>query len=88
MLLINKMYIMEKKTPSKLGRFSVSIGIVAGFVFLIGLFNALGENSNTSEVLTWVAIAASSIAIFLSSMEPQRPKVCETKQTKDPLNKS
>lgn len=70
--------IMETKKRSRLGKYVLTIGIAAGFVFLAALFTVLDSSSGISDTMIWVAIAASSMSVFLSSMETQKKKSCKT----------
>lgn len=69
---------METKKRSRLGKYALTIGIAAGFVFLAALFTVLDSSSDVSDTMIWVAIAASSMSVFLSSMETQKKKSCKT----------
>ena len=73
---------MEAKKPRRFGMYALVIGITAGFVFLIALFSVLDQRSDTAEKMIWVAIAASSISIFLSSMESTKKKSCKASTSK------
>ncbi|MFM7430934.1 MAG: hypothetical protein ACKO1F_13665 [Flammeovirgaceae bacterium] len=68
---------METKKTSRFGKFALAIGIAAGFVFLAALFTVVDSSSDVSYTMIWVAIAASSMSVFLSSMETQRKKSCK-----------
>ncbi|MBS1555040.1 MAG: hypothetical protein JSU09_08945 [Bacteroidetes bacterium] len=72
---------MEKK-KLLFGKYALTVGIVAGFVFLAALFTVLDSSSDVSDTMTWVAIAASSMSVFLSSMETQKKKSCKTSTPK------
>lgn len=69
---------MENKKESRFGKHSLTIGIMAGFVMLIAMFSVIDGDSNSSETLMWVALCASSVSIFLTSMEKQKGKSCKT----------
>lgn len=69
---------METKKPSQFGKHALAIGIVAGFVFLAALFTTLDSSADNTDTLIWVAIAAGSMSVFLSSMETQKKKSCKT----------
>lgn len=73
---------METKKPSYFGKYALTIGIVAGFVFLAALFATLDSSVDTTDTLIWVAIAAGSMSVFLSSMETQKKKPCKTSNPK------
>jgi len=73
---------METKKNSCLGKYALTIGITAGFVFLAALFTVLDSSSDISNTIIWVAIAASSMSVFLSSMETQKKKSCKTSTPK------
>ncbi|MCA4897830.1 MAG: hypothetical protein ACK5BJ_11605 [Bacteroidota bacterium] len=72
---------MEKK-KLLFGKYALTVGIVAGFVFLAALFTVLEATSDISDTMIWVAIAASSMSVFLSSMETQKKKSCKTSTPK------
>lgn len=72
---------MEKK-KLRFGKYALTVGIVAGFVFLAALFTVLESSSDISDTMIWVAIAASSMSVFLSSMETQKKKSCKTSTPK------
>jgi len=72
---------MEKK-KLRFGKYALTVGIVAGFVFLAALFTVLEATSDISDTMIWVAIAASSMSVFLSSMETQKKKSCKTSTPK------
>lgn len=73
---------METKKSSRFGKYVLAIGIAAGFVFLAALFTVLDSSSDVSDTMIWVAIAASSMSVFLSSMETQKKKSCKTSTPK------
>jgi hypothetical protein len=73
---------MKTKKPSHFGKYSLAIGITAGFVFLAALFTVLDSSSDISDTMIWVAIACSSMSVFLSSMETQKKKSCKTANPK------
>jgi hypothetical protein len=73
---------METKKRSRLGKYALAIGIAAGFVFLTALFTVLDSSSAISDSMIWVAIAASSMSVFLISMETQKKKSCKTSTPK------
>jgi hypothetical protein len=66
-----------KKNIKKLfkGAFALIGGILAGFVALIALFAIWSGDLGTVEVLGIVGLCASSMALFLTSME-QKEKTC------------
>ncbi|MCA4896388.1 MAG: hypothetical protein ING84_15420 [Cytophagales bacterium] len=68
---------METKKSSRFGKYALAIGIAAGFVFLAALFTVLDSSSGISDTMICVAIAASSMSVFLSSMETQKKKSCK-----------
>ncbi len=68
---------METKKRSRFGKYALTIGITAGFVFLEALFTVLDSSSDISNTIIWVAIAAGSMSVFLSSMETQKKKSCK-----------
>lgn len=72
---------MEKK-KLRFGKYALTVGIAAGFVFLAALFTVLEATSDISDTMIWVAIAASSMSVFLSSMETQKKKSCKTSTPK------
>ncbi len=67
---------MEQKQKFKLGKYSLVIGIVSGFAFLVALFAVLEDNLDTSETLGLVGLCATSMALFLTSMEDKKTKTC------------
>jgi hypothetical protein len=69
---------METKKCSRLGKYALAIGIAAGFVSLTALFTVLDSSADDTDTLIWVAIAASSMSVFLISMETQKKKSCKT----------
>jgi hypothetical protein len=69
---------METKRRSRFGKYALTIGVTSGFVFLAALFTVLDSSSDISYTMIWVAIAASSMSVFLSSMEMQKKKSCKT----------
>jgi hypothetical protein len=73
---------METKKPSRFGKHALAIGIAAGFVFLAALFTTIDSSVDTTDTLIWVAIAAGSMSVFLSSMETQKKKSCKTSTPK------
>jgi hypothetical protein len=73
---------MKTKKRSRLGKYGLTIGIAAGFVFLVALFTFLDSSSAISDTIIWVAIAAGSMSVFLSSMETQKKKSCKTSTPK------
>jgi hypothetical protein len=68
---------METKKSSRFGKYALAIGIAAGFVFLAALFTVLDSSSGISDTMICVAIAASSMSVFISSMETQKKKSCK-----------
>ena len=68
---------MKNIKPLLSGKYNFVIGIVSGFAFLIGFFNALDGNLETSEVLGWMGLCAISIALFFTRMEEQTKKKCD-----------
>lgn len=68
---------MEKK-KSRFGKYALAVGIAAGFVFLGMLFTILDGDSSTSDILLMAGICASSMSVFLLSMEEQKRKSCNT----------
>ena len=73
---------METKKSSSFGKYTLAFGFAAGFVFLAALFTVLDSSSDVSDTMIWVAIAASSMSVFLSSMETQKKKSCKTSTAK------
>ena len=74
---------METKKRFRLGRYALVVGIAAGFIFLGMLFAILeGDNSSTSDTLIIVGLCASSMSVFLLSMEEQKKKSCKTANPK------
>ncbi|NOS91030.1 MAG: hypothetical protein HOP30_03850 [Cyclobacteriaceae bacterium] len=67
---------METKKKFRFGKYSLVIGIASGFAFLVALFAILETNLNTSETLGLVGLCASSMALFLTSMEEKKTKTC------------
>lgn len=68
---------METKKRFSLSKYSLVIGIAAGFVALGMLFSLWEGISDATEIFFTVGIVASSIAIFLRSMEEQKKKSCK-----------
>jgi hypothetical protein len=73
---------METKKSSSFGKYALAIGIAAGFVSLTALFTVLDSSADDTDTLIWVAIAAGSMSVFLSSMETQKKKSCKTSTPK------
>lgn len=73
---------METKKRFRLGKYSLVLGIAAGFIFLSMLFDILDGDSSTSETLVTVGLCASSMSVFLLSMEEQKKKSCKTSTPK------
>jgi hypothetical protein len=73
---------METKKRSRLGKYALAIGIAAGFVSLTALFTVLDSSADDTDTLIWVAIAAGSMSVFLSSRETQKKKSCKTSTPK------
>jgi len=69
-----------KKTSQK-GKYALGIGIVAGFAVLVLIFKAFDETSMDTDVITGIAIVASLVSVFVSSMAPSKSKSCETDST-------
>jgi 4-amino-4-deoxy-L-arabinose transferase-like glycosyltransferase len=67
---------MEQRKKLKLGRYSLAIGLAAGFIFLSMLFTVVYDDANATDVLLTVSICASCISVFLISME-QNKKPCK-----------
>jgi Kef-type K+ transport system membrane component KefB len=73
---------METKKRFRLGKYSLVIGIAAGFVAL-GMIISLWEGTpDATEIFFTVGIVASSMAVFLQSMEEQKKKSCRTSTPK------
>ncbi|MCA6378306.1 MAG: hypothetical protein IM574_09820 [Cytophagales bacterium] len=70
------------KKSSPFEKYALAIGIAAGFVSLTALFTVLDSSSAISDSMIWVAIAASSMSVFLISMETQKKKSCKTSTPK------
>ncbi len=67
---------MEQKKKFRLGKYSLVIGIASGFAFLVALFAILEDNLDTSEILGLAGVCATSMALFLTSMEDKKTKTC------------
>ncbi len=69
---------MDTKKRFSLGKYSLVSGIAAGFIAL-GMIISLWEGtSDATEIFFTVGIVASSMAVFLQSMEEQKKKSCKT----------
>ncbi len=73
---------METKKRSRFGKYSLVIGIAAGFVALGMLFSIWEGNLNATEIFFAVGIVASSMTVFLLCMEEQKKKSCKTSAPK------
>ncbi len=73
---------METRKRFSLGKYSLVIGIAAGFVALGMLFSLWEGTSDATEIFFTVGIVASSMVIFLQSMEEQKKKSCKTSTPK------
>jgi hypothetical protein len=73
---------METKKPLRFGKYALTVGIAADFVFLAALFTVLDSSSNILGTMIWVGIAACAMSVFLSSMETQKKKPCKTSTPK------
>ncbi len=69
---------MSEQKQSSAGRYSVVIGIAAGFVFLLALLATLKDGWGRFEALTVVAIVTTSISIFLVLTEAKKTKRCQS----------
>jgi hypothetical protein len=68
---------METKKRLNLGKYSITIGIAAGFVAL-GMLSCVWEgNPDATEILLTVGIATTSMSVFLLSTEEQKKKSCK-----------
>ncbi len=69
---------MKINKASLLKKYSLAIGIAAGFVSLGMLFSIWeGKNSNAVEIFITVGIIATSMTVFLQSMETKKTKTCK-----------
>jgi hypothetical protein len=73
---------MKTKKRSRFGKYALAIGIAAGFVFLTARFTVIDSSADDTDTLIWVAIAAGSMSVFLSSMEAHKNKSCKTSTPK------
>jgi hypothetical protein len=69
---------METRKRFSLGKYSLVIGIAAGFVALGMLISIWEGTEDATEIFFTVGIVASSMAVFLQSMEAQKRKSCKT----------
>ncbi len=73
---------METKKRSFFSKYSFVIGIASGFVALGMLFSIWEGTGDAAEIFVTVGIVASSMSVFLLSMEEQKKKSCKTSITK------
>ena len=73
---------METRKRFSFGKYSLVIGIAAGFIALGMLFSIWEGTSDATEILLTVGIVASSMSVFLLSMEEQKKKTCKTSTPK------
>ena len=73
---------METRKRFSFGKYSLVIGIAAGFIALGMLFSIWEGTSDTTEILLTVGIVASSMSVFFLSMEEQKKKSCKTSTPK------
>lgn len=76
-LLTGKKFMKTKKRFS-LGKYSLVIGMAAGFIALGMLFSIWEGTSEATEIFLTVGIVTSSMAVFLQSMNEQKKKSCKT----------
>lgn len=67
-----------KKDVKKSFKSALAGGILAGFVALTALFMIWGGGLEIVEVLSLASLCASSMALFLTSMNAQNKKTCKT----------
>lgn len=67
---------MEKKRRTGLGKYAMLIGMAAGFVFLGALYQGAHQPEPSGHVLTWIAVVACLLSIFLVSTESREAKPC------------
>jgi hypothetical protein len=73
---------MKTKKIFNHSKYTLIIGISAGFVALGMLISIWEGTSDATEIFFTVGIVASSIAVFLQSMEEQKKKSCKTANSK------